>query len=341
MLARSHRSVATGLSVLLALSLVACEEDDAAQEDAKPMVGILELPISLRHEGKAPSNPAAIEIAPAALRLDGATVVELDGGKLPESGKSETISELLVKLRAGATRGGATIRAHVNTPWATTSRVLGTLEAADLDAVGFLVRKGPGAETGFLSLSAWRVGRKGDDVVKFESEAQRSWDDFAEHWEAVYSACRAGSYVDCDFKPQNIAEGGDLEIRLFARGSAVKLDLTRFGGPDPEEEKAPAAGGGGGGLIEGIAPAPAPSAGEEEEEAPPATDATFTWRFKETTSDSSVIPKAMQPFCGTQSCGAVVEAEGGTSTMSLLSFLGAAFPNGTPEPHAEFVVPTR
>ena len=83
---------------------------------------------------------------------------------------------------------------------------------------------------------------------------------------------------------------------------------------------------------------------EGEEELPPATTAAFTWRYEATTpgpEEENVVAKTMRPLCGAQACGALVEAEAQTPTMRVISFLGAAFPNGTDAPYLMLQIPPK
>ena len=70
--------------------------------------------------------------------------------------------------------------------------------------------------------------------------------------------------------------------------------------------------------------------------------AAFTWRFQATTPSSAeenVVGKTLRPLCGARRCGALVEAEAQTPTMRLISFFGAAFPNGTDAPYLMLQIP--
>lgn len=325
------------LLLLASLAVAGCGDDgEETQESADPIVGVLELPISYRYETSAPSDAVAIEIAPANLRVDGRTILELDNGKVPDAsvgGTPPTITELRSALEGGPARRVATLRILGSTPWRTTTLVLATLKENRVNEVSFLTRQGTGTEIGYLNLSNWDIREQSEDFHEPPATHLRSWDEIGDIWEEMYTACREGPYVDCAFKAPNIAEGGNMHMELFARGNAVKIELHRFGAPEPEAA-APAPDP----FLDGIGPAET----EEEPELPPATTAAFTWRYQATTPQAdaeNVVAKTMRPLCGARPCGALVEAEAQTPTMRLLSFLGSAFPNGTDQPYLMFQIP--
>lgn len=323
--------------LLASLAFTGCGDDgEENQESTDPIVGVLELPISYRYETSAPSDAVAIEIAPANLRVDGHTILELDNGKVPEAsvgGSPETITELRTALEGGPARRVATMRVLGSTPWRTTMLALATLKENRVSEVSFMTRQGTGTEIGYLNLSNWDIRAELDEFHEPPATHLRSWDELGDIWEEMYTACREGPYVDCAFKAPNIAEGGKMHMELFARGNAVKIELHRFGAPDPQPATPVADT-----FLDGIGPAE----GDEEPELPPATTAAFTWRYQATTPQAdaeNVVAKTMRPLCGSQPCGALVEAEAQTPTMRVLSFIGSAFPNGTDEPYLMFQVP--
>ncbi len=244
---------------------------------------------------------------------------------------------MITKLRqhlAGGSRSQAALWVNANVPYQTLARVLKSVEAAGIHDVSFAVRVGTmGPQTGWMHLARWRVVPPGDGAVTFESPG-RPWSEFTEHWREVYDACRAGQYIDCDGRASNPAEGGELQVRLWARGQAMKITFTQVGAP--EERAAPHASAGPA-LIEGVrAPPPAPSG---EEEAPPATEASFNLRHQESVKDDSAISNAMQPVCGSTSCQTVVDADATTPSMRVLSMIGAVFPDGSSPPDLAFRMP--
>ena len=112
--------------LVLSLALGACGDDsEENQESTDPIVGVLELPISYRYEASGPSNAVAIEVAPANLRVDGHTILELDNGKVPDASVTgtNTIQELRTAIDGGPARRNATLRILGSTPRRTSSWV--------------------------------------------------------------------------------------------------------------------------------------------------------------------------------------------------------------------------
>ncbi len=324
-----------GCLALTVFGTSACDDPEPAESEASaPAVGPLELPISLRYDTTAPASAVKIEISTGELRLEGQPVLALENGRVPDGERADSsLPKLAEALRSGPARRVAQLRIHGNVPYLTTALVLGTLKAANIHQASFEVRQGTGTNIGHLTLDRFDVRQETDDEwATFPASHQRSWEELAPHWEAMTAACRENHSVDCDYKPANIAEGGQMQITLFARGNAVKVELDRFGveQPQPDTAAGPA-------LIEGIAPEPDAT----EDESPPATRAAFTWRFQATTSEPSPVALTLREICGAQACGAVVTAEGQTMTMRILSLIGAAFPNGSPAPQILFQIPPR
>ncbi len=330
------------VSALLASVLfIGCdEEEEVPEESADPIVGVMELPISLRNTASAPSNAISVEISPSALRVDRHTVLELSGGEVPEGARSgESLPAVKEAIASGAARRAAVIELHVNTPYETTALVLGSLKESNINTVAFKVRKPGGvADTGYLVLENFLVQPASDEPTEFEGPAQRDWDDFVEVWQPSYEGCRRADaegetrYVDCTYTPQVAAPGGKLEIRFFSRGSALKAEFTRFGAEEIDE----AADAPGPQLLDGIAPDPG---AEEEEEYTPVENGAFTWRFEAAVGDLSPISAAFRPLCGTGRCGIAVTGDKETMSMRLISFIGAAFPDGSQPPQVAFHVP--
>lgn len=322
------------LLILPALVLaIACGEEEAPTESAEPVVGALELPISLRH-GPAPTGAVRIEVAPDRLRVDGHTIMEVAGGEIPMTERSGDQGGLITKLAqalsSGPARRSAQLRLHANTPYRTAALVLSTIKRNNINEVSFEVRQGSSTEIGYLTVSSFETRLESDEWAQVPATHQRLWSELEPIWADMYTSCREEHYVDCAFKPGAISQGGKMQITLFARGNALKVELHQFEAPEqPARPNAPS-------LLEGVAPAAAP-----EEEVEPATTAAFTWRFQASTSDPSVVAKTLQPLCGARPCGAMVTAEAQTPTMRLVSLIGAAFPNGTDAPHLLFQIPRR
>ncbi|MCA9616647.1 MAG: hypothetical protein KC586_28005 [Myxococcales bacterium] len=319
------------LSLLLALTFVACGDDAEGGEavSTEPTVGLMELALSNRHDA-APANAADIEISGSAIRLDGRDVLALEGGRVPEAERDGTRVPKLSEALAGAPgRRAATLRIYASTPYQTTALVLGTLKAANVAEVAFAVRRGATTDLGYLKIDGYDVREESSEPATVPATHQRQWAELAPVWESMTEACTASEHkVDCAYKPSTIAEGGDLQITFFARGSAVKLELERVRGVDAPPPSQPA-------LLEGIEADPTQPIAE------PAKNAAFMWRFQAATQAESPLAATMRPLCGAQPCGGVVTAEGQTQTMTVLSFLGATFPNGTPAPYVVFQIPPR
>ncbi len=318
--------------VLLGLVTSGCDEEEAAApEPEAPTIGVFELPISFRYV-PAPSAAYVIEVTPGALTLDERVLMELDRGRLPDAVLSgETIPDLAAALASAPARSAGIIATEGGTPYATTARIIATLHAANIRGLFFRVRRGTGTEEGYLDVGRYHVRPESQEPFTFQRPAQRMWDDLPPAWPEMNERCYESEHrVDCTHEQSNVAEGGKMLITLFARGNGLKIDLNRFDPPEPTGE-------GGGGLIEGVAaPEPVEPA---EDELPPAENASFSWRFRGATTEPSTVSATMRPLCGSTPCGVVIEAEGQTPTMRVLSFLGACFPNGSEAPEVLFQVP--
>lgn len=322
---------------LLVVGLAACEEEEE-KEDTGPLVGDLEIPVSLRSSDSLGANPLRIEVGATELHLDGRKVLDLNAGEVPEAERRDhRLSKLESAIRGGGERDAAAVRLHVNTPYETMVAVLESLGEVGVSQVGFEVRKGNGTETGFIVPADVSVQEPSDDPVEFEGTAQRGWDEVVEHWDVMHEACRKAKSIDCDAKPDVVAEGGDAQMTLRAWGKAVKLHFERFGEPeeadggvDEPKKPAPVA------MIPGV-PVQAPAEDEEEEEIEPMTRAVFTWKLAAALQPESAVSLATRPLCGAKPCGAVVTSEYRTPSMRALAFIGAAFPDGSPAPRLVFV----
>jgi len=331
---------------LLVLALVSClsapalltacgGEEEEAEVDTTPHVGLFEIPISLNNQASEPSDVVRIEVSPTEMRLNYEPLLELERGR---PGEAEVNDHVITQLRAGIQEGAArrrvSIRMHANVPYVTLIDVLNTLQSANLHEVYVAVRTP--AETpaeAWTQLPHWQVVASDDDV-SFEGEAPR-WDAFVEQWDAVYQACRAGQYVDCDGAYSNTAAGGDLDMELWTRGQGMKVTFTQ-GANAPEPE--PTGTGGGVAMIEGIAAPPAAVAAADE--GTPATTGAFTLRHQEATSaDGSALSAMVAPVCADHQCRATFVTDATTASMRVISMLGAVFPNGTERPQVAFVIP--
>lgn len=319
--------------ILLAFALAAgCggSEDQQQAASTEPIVGVLELPLSHRNNAPAPTEAYRVEIAPSEVRLDGRTVLPLEGARVPQSERAgDVLTKLGAAISGGPARARAAIRMHVNTPWETTIFVLRTLERANVRSISFEVRKpGTTSDTGWLTLESWKVLPPGT-APTFDPQFVRPWGDFTSQWLAAYDACRGAEYVDCDTVPVVPAPGGEVLVTLRSRGSAVKIEFTRVNGPPiPEGPARPQ-------MIEGV---PAPQPGEEQLP-PPVTEAVFALRAESTTAADSDVAGVTRPLCGQRPCGVQMVADPETLSMRMLSLLGATFPDGAPAPSVVFQLP--
>lgn len=324
-------------AILLLLATSACDssKNEESAELATEAVSPMELPVSLRTSARV-AGAVGISISPTAIVVDGKKVADLASGRLPDGERTGTIPALAASLGQGNGARTASLRAHVNTPYETTLAVLRTLGKQGISTVAFEVRKGSSPEALMLELASFAVLNEAEasSPAVFPGDAQRPWDAFVSHWSEMNDACRRAHSVDCDGKPEAVAEGGNAQIRLWSRGRGLKIEVERFGGP-AVLAKAPA--GEPVEMIEGVPSAPSGSSAPSSE---PAVDGAFTWRFEAATDANSPISAAMRPLCGAHHCGVLVVADALTPTMRVVSFLGAAFPDGAPAPHVRFVAPS-
>jgi hypothetical protein len=327
----SKRTLIAVLSASL-LAFACGGEEEVPEESAEPIMGLMEFPISHRLAPSAPANAIGIELSPTLLRLDGRTLIELEGGRIPDEARAgNIITALRTGIESGPARRAAELSLHANTPYITTALLVATLKAANVAQLAFAVRTVGEPNAGFLTIDDYETREEAVDLYEFPAAQMPAWGNVATHWEAMYTSCRENHYVDCAFKPSSIAEGGQTHITLFARGNAVKIELHRVGEP---VVVAPTAGPE---MIEGIGSA----ADQAIAEAPPAEMAAFTWRYNATTDAESPVSGTMRPLCGAANCGVLLTAEALTPTMRILSFIGAAFPTGTDAPNVVFQIPAR
>lgn len=339
----SSRALQLALSSILALAIAsACGEEggDAPAIDTTPIVGLMELPISHRNDGSAPSDALRIEISPTELRLDSQPVYSLERGRVPASEISpEGLTKLTTAIRGAPARSRATITAHSLVGYGTAARAVQSLTQAGYREISFAVR--PLSATGaaptqasWLPVSAPQIAEGGREMLDPATYGggNRPWSDFVDHWRDAYEACRAGAYVDCDPVPLAPAEGGFLQVVLWARGSGMQIRFNRSGAPPPEPVQPT-----GPRLIEGVG-GPQPGEGEEVPPDPSVTGA-FAFRATVATEAESPLSAVARPICGAAVCQTVVEADEETPMMRVLSFIGAVFPNGSTPPQLVFRLP--
>jgi len=327
-------SAALVLSVSATPMVLGCgakeEEVKAAPES---IVGVMELPVTMRTTDPAPSNFHKVEISPTEVRVNGENVLTLAGGRIAAADRG---GDIVPKLKAkfdAPSRATIAIELHAGTPYGTTALVLATATTAGIRNVAFKVRKvGGSSETGWLTLTGFHTVSAGSDA-SFDNVATRPWSDFVNAWEAVEGACRGAATGNCAYKPAKVAEGGQLLIVLHSSGDGININFKQIGAPGvdasvaPEKPKVA--------MLEGVPTDPV----RELEEAPPATSAGFQFRAKEAQSSPSAVTATIKPICGAAVCGAVVQADAITLSTKVLALAGAAFPDGTPAPSLAFEVP--
>ena len=333
----NRRALALALlcSALAAGALVACgHEAPAPAEDMTPIVGLFEIPISRNNQGRAPTDATRVEISPTELRLNGTKILDLTAGRPAANEVSDhVITRLLEQIRGSAARSRASVKIHASVPYLTLVETLKTLESANLHELHIAVRTlGASPTEGWMVLHHWRVVPESDEPTEFSSRPL-PWSAFTDHWQAVYDACRAGQYIDCDGPYPTTAQGGTLAMDLWTRGQGMKVTFRQAGAP-VEEEGA----GGGPELIEGIAPAPV--AADAEGESPPATEGAFNVRHQEAAAEESALSSLVAPVCANQACQVTVSADASGQSMRVISMVGAVFPNGTTEGEIAFQIPS-
>jgi hypothetical protein len=343
--------------VLLCAALCACGGSKPATEapPSGPIVGVLELPISLRSGGAA-ADAHDVEVSPTEVHVGSQPLLTLIPGAWfgPADRQGEQVPKLAAALgKTPHARLGLTVASAV--PYETVALVLATAKAAGVRSVSFKTRPpGGSSTTGWLALDALdvRPKTKSDTAVEFAGMTKKPWSDFTSKWDDVQNACRASPTGSCAFKPEKVAEGGDLKIVLHAAGQGVNVDFYRIGDLPPAAEpvaEAPAKPGKHAKhppkhgkkhqpeMIEGV-PQPKDVV-DEAVNAPPATEASFQFRAQEAVASPSAVSATIKPVCGAASCGVVLQADKNTLFVRVASLLGAAFPDGTPAPAVVFELP--
>lgn len=343
------------VSLLWAVS--ACGGDKSAEETpppSGPIVSVLELPVTLRSQGAAPSDAAQVEISTNEIHLAGQSVINLAGGYVPEAERASGQIPKLAKALSAGPHGAATFAVASGVPYETVLLALATAKGAGVGKVSFQVRAPSATTAGHLLLDAFDVKAKtnSDTNQTFASLSPRPWSDFVSQWDAVGNACKSSPTGSCAYKPEKIADGGELKIVLHAAGQGVNVEYFRIGpapepGEAPEPEK-PAKGAKKkakpakkkGKKVEMIDGVPAPKdVVDEALNSPPATEALFQFRAQEAVANPSAISGAIKPVCGSSACGVVVQSEKATPFVRAISLLGAAFPDGTTAPQVVFELP--
>lgn len=325
------------IAVLCAMPVLGCDdaEEGATEAEAAPLLGLLELPVSLRSGGSAPSNAHKVEVSPDSLRVNGEEVVKLEGGKVAAADAGETgIAKLTAALKAPA-RGVLGLDLHSSVPYHTTALIFGSAAAAGIHDASLHVRKpGGGTEDGYLEIKGFSVAPQAPDgqEVAFDGLQPRGWSDFTTVWEAVAEGCGAAASGNCAYKPEKVAEGGMLKLMLMAAGQGVNVNVFRTGEPVAEAPEKPKVE-----MEDGVPADPV----AEVENAAPAEVALFQFRASEALASPSPVSETVKPLCGSKACGAVIRAERRTMSVRLVSLIGAAFPDGSAAPSLHFEIPAK
>lgn len=334
------------LTCLVSLLGFACsKKDDAAAVPSGPIVGVLDLALSARNSGSAPSDAHEVELAATALNVGGQPVLTLTDGVFAPADRAGDVLPKLKDAFAKSPHAKLAFSVSSSIPYSSAALVLSTAKAANVQSVSFKVRP-PGSQTttGYLTLDNFTVRpkTKNDEDVAIAGATPRAWSDFTSQWEAVQTACRSAQSGNCAFKPESIAEGGTLRTVLYAAGQGVNVAFFRVGAPPPPPPAAavpekPSKKGKGKAKNAKKSKNVDPVA--EVEQAPPATEAAFQFRSQEAVAASSAISETTRPVCGQTACGVAVQGEKATLFVRLLSLIGAAFPDRTPAPIVAFELP--
>lgn len=328
------------------LALLACGGDDkeaASDEAAKaPVLGVLELPVSLRTGDAAPDG-RKVDAGLAELRVDGATVLTLDNGKVTAADRQGDVVPKLKDALATPAKSALVLLAHSGLPYETVALIASSAHAAGIRDLALAVRKtGGSTDTGYTLIKGFSITPRTDDEVALASVETRTWDEMTAAWQAMHDACRGAQTGSCAYVPSTPAKGGNLKIVLHAAGQGVNLGFFRVGLSAEElaaEEKARTAtlATKKEDVIQGRAKAT--DIAEELAEGAPASEALFQFRAQEALESPSALSETMRPLCGNRACGAVVSAESATLLVRVASLIGAAFPDGSAAPVLAFELP--
>jgi len=319
---------------LAAFALGAGCGGEEVKPELPPILGTLELPIAHRTSGTEPQDATRVEIGTGEIRINGETALKLESnGKVPAA---EVQGNMLskVKDKLGAKRVLA-ISTHAATPYATLALVMNTALSSGAKELAFKVRKpGSNTDTGWLLVKDNRFTENADKA-SFQESDLAPWDSFAKVWEDAVDACQASQRGDCGYKPLAKAAGGKLDLMLRARGTGLALRFRQTGVPTPTEEPKP--------VKKAVEMLDGIKGGAPAEEVPPepSTEHVFTLRADQATVTPSPVSGIMKTVCGSQSCPAVVDAEPLSMSGRVLALIGAAFPDGSPEPKLSWVLSSK
>jgi biopolymer transport protein ExbD len=311
------------------------------------VLGILELPVSLRTGDAAPDG-RKVEAGLTELRVDDKAVLTLESGKITPADRSSSsdgrdVAPKLVEALKTPAKSALVLSAHSGLNYETIALILSSAHAAGIRDLALNVRKAGGStEAGYAVYKNFQLTPRTDGEVEMASVDARSWDELSAAWQAMHDACRAAETGSCAYVPGTPLTGGKLKIVLHAAGQGVNLDFFRVGLTPEElaaEEKARTASLAAKkeDVVQGRKKA-TDVAAEMEEGAPP-SEALFQFRAQEALESPSALTETMRPLCGKRACGAVVSAEPQTLLVRVASLIGAAFPDGGAAPVLAFELP--
>jgi len=349
-LSRSSRS----LTVLILVSWLAVgcsffKGDDkappgasAADEVGRPL-NDMELPVSLRRGDPQPTDAHPLEATSEQLRLAGTPVIALANGKVNDADKSNGIIPKLEAALKSPSHAGIALRMQANLPYETLALILNSAKSAGVMNASIAVREvGNSSKTGWLNADSYVMSSKADDMPPIPTVTPKTWESFTAKWGAVTEACRTAPTGNCAYADTNFAHGGTLKIELFSSGRGINVDFYQRG-LSADQEKA-----------------------EEQKRAKelakkkedflqgriahddmvkflllgdPSTQALFQFRYQEALSAPSSLTNTMAPLCHQEKCGVVVAADEVSPMVRVVSMMGAAFPDGTPQPAYAFEMP--
>ncbi|HEX2675979.1 MAG TPA: hypothetical protein VHM19_05050 [Polyangiales bacterium] len=315
---------------------MACgKKEEEAKPPSGPIVGVGELPVSLRLTATAPPDAHEVEISPSEIHVGSQPLITLAGGNVAAADRQGSEIPKLTAALKSPVRARASFAISSEVPYETVALAISSAKAAGLRGIAFKVRAPNSmSTTGFIALDDFSVGprTKIDEEVALSGVVARPWEEFTAHWEDIGNACRGAQTGSCAYKPEKIATGGHLKIALLAAGQGVNVNFSQVGAPPPAEApKKPKVE-----MLDGVKKT---DIVKDVEEAPPATDASFQFRAQEALKVPSPVSEVMKPICGTTACGVVLNGEKNTMFVRVASLLGAAFPDNTPAPIVQFELP--
>lgn len=311
------------------------------------ILGVMDLPVSLRNGDAAPTDYHKVEIGLSDARIDDAKTFKLPDGKFAASDLPGLNAAL-----ANPVRSRLTLEMHASALYDAVLTVLEAAAKSGIKEAAIKVRKpGGSATTGWLAIKNFKVIPPTEDEVTFETVAPREWNDFVAIWDRVFAGCNGSDASFCRIKPQKIAAGGHMQIVLFSAGHGLNITFKRVGAPPPPEpEPVPIPG-----LLTEkekkkpkkveipkdlppeLADRMSPEQIEEWKQTPYAVEATYQYRSNDGVTLPSPISATVAPVCGQSACGVVVICRNDTFTVWVVALLGAAFPDGTAAPEVVFM----